>query len=252
MSALTTASILAERNLQRFFRSPGLLAGSLAFPIMLLVVMLLVFGEVVEGAGSGDYIDRLAPAIVLFSAGYAAVGTGVGFLQDIKNGFADRLRQMSIAPGAVLAGRVIGDLARILLVAVVTTLAGYVAGFRFSAGVLPAVAFFGVVMLFASIFLWLGMVAALTADDEQAVSGMLSTPITLLLLFSSGLVPLDAFPPALQSVIEWNPFSLACETLIALASDGDPGSALWKTILWVGVLCATLIPTALRLDRRRR
>ena len=251
MSRLTTTAVLAERNLARFFRSPELLAGTLAFPIVLLLVMLVVFGEVVDDAGAGHYVDRLAPGIVLFSAGYAAVGTGLGFLQDLQSGFRDRLRQLPISHGAVLAGRVAGDLGRLLVVALVTVAGAYIVGFRFSGGVLATVGFFVLTVVFGSVFLWLGMVVALTARDEQAVSGALSTPVTLLLLFSSALVPLDAFPGFLQRIVEWNPLSLANDTLMRLASDGDPGAALWKTIAWLGVLLAVLIPLALRLDRRQ-
>lgn len=252
MTAVATTTALAERNLVRFFRSKELLAGTLAFPVVMLLVMLLVFGETVDRVTPGRYVDRLTPGILLFAVAYAAVGTGVGYFQDLRSGFADRLRQLPLGPSAVLTGRMLGDLGRLLVVAIVTVITGYVVGFRFHQGPLAAFGFFAVTLVFATIFLWLAMLVALVSKSEQTVTGSISTPVTLLLFLSSGLVPAASFPGALQPIVEWNPLSLANETLIGLTAGGDVTDPLLKLIAWVVVLNAVFATLAIRLDRRRR
>jgi ABC-2 type transport system permease protein len=108
MSVITETGLLAGRNLRRFVKSTQLVADSVMFPLILLFLMLLVFGELVDRATGGSYIDRLAPAIVLFSAAYGAVGTGLGFFTDLRGGIVDRFRAMDISRLSVLAGRITG------------------------------------------------------------------------------------------------------------------------------------------------
>ncbi|MBB5077435.1 ABC transporter permease [Nonomuraea endophytica] len=249
MSTLAETGLLAGRNLRRFVKSPQLVADSVMFPVILLFLMLLVFGELVGQASRGAYIDRLAPVIVLFSAAYGAVGTGVGFFADLRGGIADRFRAMDIGRLPVLAGRIAADLARAVLVGAFTTAVAYAVGFRFSQGPLAVLAFFAVVAMFAWIFLWLAVVVALSASSEQAVSGALNTPVTLLLFLSSGFVPVEQFPGWLQPVVRANPLSLAGDALVGLSSGGAVLVPVLFTAAWAVAATAILAPLAVRLYR---
>ncbi|WP_440103644.1 ABC transporter permease [Streptosporangium sp. H16] len=251
MNTLTETGLLAGRNLRRFFKTPQLVADTVMFPVILLFLMLLVFGELVGAATRGAYIDRLAPVIILFSAAYGAVGTGIGFHTDLRTGLVDRFRAMDIGRLSVLTGRLAGDLVRVLIVAVVTTAVAYLAGFRFTQGPLAALAFFGVVLLFASMFLWLAMVVALTASSEQAVSGALNTPVTLLLFLSSGFVPLEQFPGFLQPIVRANPLSLGGDALVGLSQGGPVAAPVLFTLAWTAAVTAISAPLCVRLYRRR-
>ncbi|MDF2708693.1 MAG: type transporter [Nonomuraea muscovyensis] len=251
VNTLAETSLLAGRNLRRFLRSPQLIADSVMFPLILLFVMLLVFGELVGEVTRGAYIDRLAPVIVLFSAAYGAVGTGVGFFTDLRGGIVDRFRAMDIGRLSVLTGRVAGDLVRVLLVAVVTTAVAHLAGFRFTQGPLAVAGFFGVVLLFAWMFLWMAVVAAMSASSEQAVSGALNTPVTLLLFLSSGFVPAEQFPGWLQPVVRANPLSLAGDALVGLSQGGPVAVPVFFTLAWAVAATVIFVPLAVRLYRRR-
>ncbi|MEV4185869.1 ABC transporter permease [Streptosporangium canum] len=251
MNTITETGLLAGRNLRRFLKSPQLVADTLMFPLVLLFLMLLVFGELVGEATRGDYIDRLAPVIVLFSAAYGAVGTGVGFFTDLRGGLVDRFRSMDIGRFPVLGGRIAGDLVRVLAVAAVTTAVAHLAGFRFTQGPVAVLGFFAVVLLFASMFLWLAVVAALAGSTEQAVSGALNTPVTLLLFLSSGFVPVEQFPGFLQPVVRANPLSLAGDALVGLSQGGPVAIPVLFTLAWVVVVTAISAPVSLRLYRRR-
>ncbi|GGS61028.1 transport permease protein [Planobispora rosea] len=248
MSTITETGLLAGRNLRRFAKSPQLVADAVMFPLILLFLMLLVFGELVGAATHGGrYIDRLAPVIVLFSAAYGAVGTGVGFFTDLRSGIVDRFRSMNISRLSVLAGRIVGDLVRAVLVAAVTTAVAHLAGFRFTGGPLAVLGFFAVVALFAWIFLWLAVVVAMAASSEQAVSGALNTPVTLLLFLSSGFVPVEQFPGWLQPVVRANPLSLAGDALVGLSGGGPVLLPVLFTGAWAVAATVILVPLAVRL-----
>jgi ABC transporter DrrB family efflux protein len=250
MTVVFEASVLAGRNIRRFLRSPQLLGDALAFPLILLVALYVMFQEVVGGAGDEPYIARLTPGIALFSVAYSCTGTAVGFYGDLRGGFQDRLRTLPIGRSAGLLGRITGDLVKFVLVTAVTVLVGCLLGFRFERGPVAAVGFLLVVVAFASIFLWLAVVTALSAGSQETASGLLNAPVTLLLLLSTTLVPAEAFPGFVQPVVRANPLSCAHGALMGLSSGGPVLVPVLQTLAWVVAATAVLAPLAVRLGRR--
>jgi ABC-2 type transport system permease protein len=136
---------------------------------------------------------------------------------------------------------------RLVLVSAITTAVAYAVGFRFTQGPLAVLGFFAVVVLFAWIFLWLAVVLAMSASSEQAVSGALSSPVTLLLFLSSGFVPVEQFPEWLRPVVRANPMSVAGDAMIGLSSGGRILLPVLFTALWAVAATAILVPLAVRL-----
>lgn len=233
-----TTFLLAGRTLRRFWRTTPLVVSTLVFPLVLMFTILAMFGEIV---GQDDYIARLAPLIVLSTATYGMPGTALGFFRDAKDGTLDRLRVLPISSMAPLLGRVLGDVARIVCVALLATAVSFVVGFRFSGGLLALPAYFGVVALFGGMCTWISVLVALRGTSEESVESALSAPTTLLFFLSSAFVPLSAFPEVLQPVVRLNPLSFASEALIGLSSGTDATQALLVTVaatLAVSALCA--------------
>jgi ABC transporter DrrB family efflux protein len=244
--------LLAGRGVRRFLRSPQQMVHTLVMPLILLFTMLTVFGGVVAGAGGGSYVARLAPAIVMFGAASGSVLTGVGFYLDLNTGLYDRFRTMPISRASPLAGRVLSDLTRVLLTAVASAAAAHLAGFRFERGPLAALAFFGVVLAFGSIFMWIALVIALTVRKVEAIGMLLTAPSTLLLFFSSGFAPKDAFPDFLQPLVGVNPMSSAADAAIGLSSHGHPvAGPVIQILCWAIAVTALAAPLAVGLYRRR-
>ncbi|MDH2429196.1 ABC transporter permease [Sphaerisporangium sp. TRM90804] len=244
--------LLAGRGVRRYLRSPQQLVNTVVMPLVLLFMMLAVFGGIVGGAGGGPYVERLAPAVVLFAAASGAVVTGVGFHLDLHTGLADRLRTMPISRASPLLGRMAADLARVLITAVASSAAAHVAGFRFTQGPLAALGFFAVVLAFGSIFMWVALVIALAARSVQAVNTALTMPATFLLFFSSGFAPVDAFPGFLRPLVGANPLSSATDAAIGLSSGGGPVAVpVLQTLAWALAVTAVAAPLAVRLYRRR-
>lgn len=245
-SAVAEAALLAGRGLRRFLRNPQLLVDTLALPLLLMFMMLAVFGHIV-GAPGAPYVQRLTPAIVLFSTASGSVVTGVGFFADLHTGMSDRLRIMPISRVAPLLGRMAGDLVRVLLAAIVACVVAAAAGFRFERGPAAAAGFFVLVAVFASASVWVAILVALTVRSEEALNGVLTGPATLLLFFSTGFAPLNAFPGFLQPAVAANPLSCAANAAIGLTSGGAIAVPLAQTAGWVVGITALAGPAAVRL-----
>ena len=247
----TETTVLAGRGLRRFLRSPQLVVYTLALPLLLLFMMLAVFGRIVGDATHTPYAARLTPAVVLFATASGSVVTGVGFFTDLHTGLTDRLRTMPVSRIAPLLGRIVGDLTRILAASLVACAVAYLPGFRFHRGPAAAVGFFAVVLLFATIFLWIALLIALTAKSEEGVNSALTAPATLLLFFSSGFVPSNAFPGAVHPIVAANPLSCATNAAIGLSSGGPLLAPVLQTAAWACAVAAVAAPLTVRLYHRR-
>ncbi|GAB3934915.1 hypothetical protein GCM10027614_08780 [Micromonospora vulcania] len=76
--------------------------------------------------------------------------------------------------------------------------------------------------------------------DEESLPPSLTGPATLLFIFSSGFVPVSAFPSVVQPVVRANPFSVATEALVGLSTGGPVLVPVLQTLAWVlglGTVC---------------
>ncbi|WP_434740118.1 ABC transporter permease [Micromonospora sp. SH-82] len=250
MSVVVEAALLAGRNTRRFLHSPRLLGDAVAFPLVLLLLMLVMFGEVVSGSTVEPYIARLAPGIVLFSVAYSCAGSAVAHHVDLRGGLQGRLRTMPISRVSPLLGRIGGDLVTFTLVTVVTVAVGHLLGFRFRQGPLAVLGFLLVALLFALIFLWAALLVGATVGSVESANTAITMPVTLLLLVSTCLVPLSAFPDWAQPVIRLNPLSGAHSALLGLSWGGPVLVPVLQTLGWAVAATVVLGPLALRRSLR--
>lgn len=246
MSVVAEAALLAGRNTRRFLRSPQLLGDAVAFPLILLLLMLVMFGELVGGSTVEPYVARLTPGIVLFSVAYSCAGTALAHHLDIRAGLQGRLRTMPISRVSPLLGRIGSDLVKFAFVTVVTVALGYLLGFRFRQGPLAVLGFLLVALLFALIFLWAALLVGATVGSAESANTAVTMPVTLLVLLSTCLVPLSAFPGWVQPVIRLNPLSSAHSALLGLSWGGPVLVPLIQTLAWAVAATVVLAPLAVR------
>src|ERR1700730_17100034 len=122
------------------------LLGLLLQPIMYLLLFTYVFGGALAG-GTHNYLQFSLPGILVLSAVFATLGTGMMLNQDITTGVFDRFRSLPIARWAPLAGAVLGDMIRYMTSVAITIGFGIILGFRVSTN--PIAAIVGVLLLLA-------------------------------------------------------------------------------------------------------
>ena len=100
--AVSDALVMAKRNLIRYVRLPQLLVFSTIQPVMFVLLFAFVFGGAIA-TGGVEYIDLLVPGILVQTAMFGTVQTGVGLAEDLATGLIDRYRSLPMARSAVVA-----------------------------------------------------------------------------------------------------------------------------------------------------
>ena len=230
------------RQLRHVQRYPELTVIVLLLPIIFLLLFVYVFGGtlgagLMPGAGpSGgdrsDYANYVVPGILLMTIATIAAGTSTSVAMDMSSGIIARFRTLSISPGSVLTGHVLGATLQSLGSLVVVLLVAFLVGFRPEAGVR---AWLAVAALLAGISLaiaWLSVALGLLSRSVESASNY-PMPLSLLPFLGSGFVPTDSMPAGLAWFAEHQPFTPMMDTLRALllGTTPDAGTA-WTAAGW--------------------
>ncbi|MEZ0285500.1 MAG: ABC transporter permease [Thermoleophilia bacterium] len=247
--AVSDTAVLARRNLLRIPRQPDLLISFTIQPVMFVLLFVYVFGGAIQTPGV-EYVDFLIPGIVIQTMAFGGFVTALGLSDDLRKGLIDRFRSLPMAPGAVLAGRTLADVATNVLSLAVMIGVGLAVGFRFDASVLEILAGIGLALLFGYAFSWIFACMALISsspESAQAIGFILVFPLTFA---SSAFVPVDSMPDWLQPFAEHNPITVTVDALRALWIGADEGNPVWVALAWsVGL---TVVFASLAIARYRR
>lgn len=214
---------------------------------MLFVLLFrYVFGGAIRTPGI-SYVDYLMPgAFILTVTASAVTTTGVGFAEDLASGAIDRFRSLPIARSAVLAGRMLSDAARlVLLIALMTAV-----GFQIHTGIVPALAALGLTIGFGMAFSWAMLYLALALRTAEATQAAGQTLMFALAFISSAFVPIAAMPGWLQAIARLNPVTYAVDALRALLAGGPAARPVLLTLAWIAGLIIVFAPLAVRRYRR--
>ena len=255
-SVLTTVGAVALRSGLKLMRSPQLFGIAIVQSLVFLIMFRYVIGGAI-GVGGVEYVDFLVPGFVVSGLIFTGGGGAVGTAEDAESGLFDRFRSLPVHDTAVLAGRVIADAALMVVVAVVTLLAGFVVGFRLHGSLLDVVWALLLIAVYAvavaSVFMLLGLVAG-SAQAAQGL-GILGVPFSFI---SSAFVPIETMPTVLQYVADAQPLTFMVNSWRGLLlGDGfvatfDHGLAYYVvgSLLWCAGLVAVAVPLALRAYRK--
>jgi ABC transporter DrrB family efflux protein len=234
------------RNIRHILRSPELVMFSLIQPVMFILLFTYVFGGAIN-VGGGPYSQFLLPGIFVQMVLYgSAAGTTIGVATEMHTGLIDRFRSMPMSRSAVLVGRTLSEVFRIVLVVAVTVLIGLLVGFRFLNGFLPALAGMLLLLLFGYAVSWFSAFIGLSvhsAEAAQAAGGVWIFPFTLI---SSAFVPTATMPGWLQVYAAHSPMTAAVNALRALFTGGPAASYVLQTVAWSIGLIVVFAPLAVR------
>ncbi|MEM8902928.1 MAG: ABC transporter permease [Actinomycetota bacterium] len=251
---MTTYLLFFGRATRRFVRSAETMISTVAFPVLLLLTMLAVFSSSVEAFEGGDYAQRLVPALVVSGIMFGSTGTAVGLFVDLESGFMQRIRSLPVPASAPLVGTVAAEVVRATAAVVVLVAIGSLAGFRFEDPI-GVIGFFLVAALCAVSVTWIGLSLATRAATQETLSPPLGALFLVLLFFSEGLVPLDAYPGWAQPIVENNPATAYVTSLDALARGDALAGPLTRAVAWsIGLVAVfgTLAVRRLRPEEVRR
>lgn len=244
--------VMVERNLIRYVRLPQLLIFSTIQPVMFLLLFTYVFGGAIRV--SGEYINYLLPGILVQTAVFGAIQTGVGLTEDLAKGLIDRFRSLPMARSAVLAGRTLADTMRNIFVVILMFVVGSIIGFRLGGSISDAVTAFAILLLFGFAFSWISACIGMMVKNVETAQVAGFIWVFPLVFASSVFVPIESMPDWLQVFARANPVSVTVNAvrglLLGYTDAAEMARQAWLALLWIFGILAVFMPLGIRLYRR--
>jgi ABC transporter DrrB family efflux protein len=191
------------------WRRPVLLTFSLGQPLIWMLFFGFLFQRFpVSGIA---YLDFLAPGVSAMTVLFGASQSGIGWIRDLNTGFLPRMLNTPASPVAILAGKLLADVTRLLLQAAVVLAFGVALGARLHPDPAALAVAFLCLTLFAAAFCCLSCAFALQVRAQEAMATFVHLVNMPLLFTSTALVPRDRMPGWLAAAARLNPLTLTVE-----------------------------------------
>ncbi|MFD7324849.1 ABC transporter permease [Streptomyces sp. NPDC059875] len=228
---------MLRRNLKKAMRYPSLTLMVAIMPIMMLLLFNYAFGTALGAGisglptGSSDYIDYLAPGIILMAATSGALTTAISVCVDKTEGIVNRFRTMPISQASFLTGHVVGSVIQTMIGITLVIGVAFLLGFRPDATPVEWAAAIGLLGLLTLALTWLSAGIGLVAKNVESASNI-PMPLTFLPFIGSAIVPTDSMPTGLRWFAEYQPFTPITETLRGLWLGTEIGSSAVIGLAW--------------------
>jgi ABC-2 type transport system permease protein len=241
------------REVVRFYRNRGRVAGVILSPLLFWLVIGSGFGTSFRGAGGGGthYLEYFFPGalsmIVLFTSIFAMMSV----IEDRKEGF---LLSVLVAPvhrsvivmGKVLGGATLATLQGLIFLIFVPLLHGAHLGLD---NILPIIL---TVFLVAFSLTALGFVIAWPMDSSQAFHAIVNLFLIPLWLVSGALFPLSGASGWIRVIMRLNPLTYGNEALRQLLFPGASSILpVPESLLLLGTFSAIMFAVAFIIANRR-
>lgn len=249
---LSDSWTVARRGLVHWTRNPTVIIGSVAFPVMFVLLFGYVFGSAIQVPGGGDYREFLMPGMFGQAMMNGAAATVAIVAADKARGVSDRFRTMPMSQGAVVIGRSVTDLVNSVLDLVVLVGCGLLVGWGAHTGVLPTLGGFALLLLLRFAMIW-GIYLGLVVSQEAA--GMAWALLFPLTMIANTFVAPEQMPAWLGFIAQWNPLSATVAATRELFGNGVPlaAAASWPVqhamvlaVAWPVLIVAIFLPLAVR------
>jgi ABC-2 type transport system permease protein len=210
---LVTARWVALRNLRHAFTNPALLVPSILFPLVFLLAFAGGLSSLQDTPGfdfRSGYTSFQFVFILLQSAAFGGIFTGLGVAADFESKFARRLLLAAPGRGGILLGYVAAGFVRFGFTVAMVTAVGVIAGMEVDGTAPQFVALVALAMVANAAATLYSLGYCLRVQSVAAAPAM-QTPIFILLFLAPVYVPLDALDGWIHAVASWNPLTALLE-----------------------------------------
>ena len=234
--------VLSKRLLIRWGRNLPTVVETLVVPIVLLWAVNTVLGRQISDLSGHSALFGSVPMVAIVATISGSSVGAVALVRERADGMLARFWSLPVHRASGLLARFVAEAVRIFITTVVILGAGMLLGFRFNQGVLAAVGWLLVPVVFGLAFATLVTAAAFFSATTTLVEAI-SLVNTLGIFFCTGFVPLDQYPEWIQPVVEHQPMSYAVEAMRGLSLGGPILWPLTATLLWAGgIIAVCLLP----------
>jgi ABC transporter DrrB family efflux protein len=243
---LADTRVMAARQLRKILRRPMYVVYLFVQPVIFVLLFRYVFGGAIN-TGRISYVNYLMPGILVMTAVFGALTTGLGLTEDVAAGVVDRFRSLPIARSAVLIGRTAADLTTNLFSLIVMLALGLAVGFRPSQPIWEIVLAIALVVAFAYVFSWISAFVGLTARNPETAQSVGFIWVFPLVFASSAFVPTSAMPSVVRSFADVNPVTLVVNAARAMTiGHGHAVGPALGTLAWLVALLVVFVPLSVR------
>lgn len=207
-----TIYILWQRQVIKYFRSRSRIIGSIAQPLLYLVAFGFGFGSIYAKAGGGNYIQFLAPGIILMSVLFTAIFSGIEIIWDRQFGF---LKETLVAPVpriVIMFGRTLGGATVASIQGLIVFCLTLLTGFRPVNWLQVPIAFV-VIFLVALLFTGIGTAIASVLEDMQGFQLIMNFLVMPIFFLSGALFPLQGLPKVMEIITRFDPLSYGVDAV---------------------------------------
>jgi ABC-2 type transport system permease protein len=240
--------ILWLRELKRYTRSRVQLLASLGQPLMYLLVLGFGLGPVFQRAGSGSYLQFMAPGVIGMTVLFSSIFSGLGILWDRQFGF---LKETLVAPVPrlqIMIGRTLGGATVAVLQGLLVTVVCVIAGFR-PAHLATAGLALGFMLLIATVFAGLGVAVGSSLQDMQGFQLIMNFLVMPIFFLSGALFPLDGLPKVLAVVTMVDPLSYGVDGMRSILLEKSHYGAMIDFEVLLAVAAMFIVVGAYRFSK---
>ena len=209
---MSTIYILWLRQVRKYFRSRSRIVGALGQPLLFLLAFGFGFGSIFQRAGEGNYIQFLAPGIIMMSVLFTAVFSGIDLIWDRQFGF---LKETMVAPVPrleIMLGKTLGGATVAAFQGLIVFILTIIVGFRpQNLLMLPFAILF--IFLIAILFTSLGIAIASKLEDMQGFQLIMNFLVMPIFFLSGALFPLQGLPRIMEVITNINPLTYGIDGL---------------------------------------
>jgi ABC-2 type transport system permease protein len=201
-----------------------------------------------------NYAQFLMPIIVLQSVAFTATSAAMRSALDRKSGITTRFATLPMPTAVPPAARFSANIFLLAVSLVCGSIAVLIIGWRPGGGVTGTLALIGIAALIGACLMTIGDALGVIAPSPEVTSQVLSLPILILGMISTGFAPADKFPSWIRGFAENQPISVWAETMRHIDGVAQAPNRLGESLAWIGFLAAvsiTLILVAARMNRQR-
>lgn len=244
---LFVAQTLLQTNrlLTRWARDHITVIGAIVLPILFMVVLNIVLGNLAYVVTHDSGLYSIVPLIALGAAITGSTFVAIDLMRERSFGLLARLWVLPVHRASGLISRILANAIRTLVTTLVMLGTGVVLGFRFRQGLIPSLMWISVpVILGIAIAAMVTTVALYTAQTVVVEGVELVQAIAI--FFSTGLVPLNSYPGWIQPFVAHQPVSYAIAAMRGFAMGGPVLSPMIGMLVWTAGICVVCaVPLAI-------
>lgn len=236
-------SHMTVRHVMELWRQPVWIFVTLVQPVIWLLLFGALFGTVTDipGFASDDYIQFLAPGVVIMTAFFSAGWSGMGIIEDLNRGVLDRFLVSPVRRSALITGRLAQNSITIVIQTLIIIALALITGAEFANGVAGVLVTLVVAVAIGGAFGALSNGLALLTRREETLIAVMQFFLLPLSFLSVTFMQADLMPDWMQTIADFNPVNWAVEaSRQALTASPDWGAIAGYTGLLVAFLAAGL------------